>query len=143
MYGIGKLVDDHEQLEQLAGELTVLARHDVPAPLLASELIEQFAQARERHEAVDATVLHAETDCGQPSRFEAAVLAYRRDHGYADAAWMRYYNSWTREKIERDWSGFARATLIIMDAERTRMAHEDRVLYPMALQANRVRLRAA
>lgn len=50
--------------------------------------------------------------------------------GLADA-YVDYAENWNAHSIERDWSGYCAETRCIIEALATRIAREDRELYPM------------
>jgi hypothetical protein len=59
------------------------------------------------------------------------------------AEWMIYAAEWNEENIGIDWQTFGRDTLQIVTLLRERISERNEVLYPLALQENRIRLRSA
>jgi hypothetical protein len=79
----------------------------------------------------------------QPDRFPGAVSKFHADFAELASAWQDYLKMWDPSAIASDWTEFCRETTIMMGWLRQRIADENALLYPLALQTGRIRLRQA
>ncbi len=75
--------------------------------------------------------------------FSQAVGAFHRDFANLTRDWVDYLRGWDADRVSADWSSFAQDTLSIMHRLRERIAAENDLLYPLALERGHIRLRAA
>ncbi|HEY0621720.1 hemerythrin domain-containing protein [Sphingomonas sp.] len=84
-------------------------------------------------------LLLAGNDSGQRIMAEEAINAYA---SLADD-WSAFAAAWDERAIAADRSGFAAGLRTLLDTLQRRVRAENEILYPMALRAAHIRLRAA
>lgn len=84
-------------------------------------------------------LLLAGDDSGQRIMAEEAINAYAT----LAADWTAFVATWNESAIAADQSGFALQLHTLLDILQRRVRAENEILYPMALRAAHIRLRAA
>ena len=84
-------------------------------------------------------LLLASEDAGQRIMAEEAINAYAS----LAADWSTFAASWAEEAIAADRAGFVATLQSLLDTLQRRVRAENEILYPMALRAAHIRLRAA
>lgn len=141
MHDIEQLIEDHELLDNLARDLIDLVRSPPPCPENAYATLRRLSASVNEHLSVENGFLYGEHFRAKPGRLEQEVEAFERDFRHLDEEWPLYMREWTPENIAVDWLNFAHSTLWVMGRFRDRIAQENDILYPLALQSGRIRLR--
>jgi hypothetical protein len=77
------------------------------------------------------------------ANFTEALDRFESDFANLGEDWKAYLEEWPADAIAHDFDRFAEATVSLMGRLGARIAHENSLLYPLALQGGRIRLRAA
>lgn len=136
------LIAEHDQMDGLAEQLIALisGREDAAGALC---LRATLSITLDDHLSREDSFLYDELLGATDKVFPAAVLEFRRSFADLAADWGDYLSSWDAECIRADWASFAAETVAIMHRLRARIADENALLYPLALQKGHIRLRAA
>jgi len=142
MQDLQTLIAEHDHMDELAQRLVEIAgdREDVAGALC---LRATLSIALEDHLSREDSFLYDQLLGATDSVYPEAVLNFRRSFADLAADWGDYLTSWDAECIRADWEGFAAETDAIMVRLRARIAEENGLLYPLALQKGHIRLRAA
>ena len=136
------LIIEHDHLKLLADRMlgAVAGAPDIGTAIgIRSELSVAVGSHLTREEHFFYEELMAPRD----GKFPAAVAEFRSSFASLTEAWSDYLRHWDADGIAADWAGFARQTTAMMNRLRERIADENRLLYPLALQSCRIRLRTA
>ena len=136
------LIIEHDRLNLLAGRLAraVAGQPNVDAALgMRAEL----SAAVESHLTREEGFLYEELSAPGDGKFQAAVAEFRQSFANLSELWPDYLRDWDADRIAADWAGFAAQTVAMMERLRARITDENRLLYPLALQGCRIRLRTA
>jgi hypothetical protein len=136
------LIAEHDHMTLLAGDLA-RAVEDGQHVDRAIGMRARLSVAVESHLRREESFLLAELRAPGNGVFPAAVAKFRQSSTDLTEAWSCYMRGWDVERIAADWAGFAAQTIALMARLRERIAQENRLLYPIALQGCRIRLRAA
>ena len=135
------LMEQHDQLDSLADELVALARaHGTPATACAA-LIEGMDCILTVHLAAEAELLYDKAQNANDNDFAATLADFEQDFSLLDEHWRLFRAHWTPATIEADRPGFRSQTSDLMTALKLRIARENAVLYPLALEKGRISLR--
>lgn len=143
MHDIERLIEDHELLDNLARDLIDIVRSPLPSAENAYALLRHLSASMNEHLNAENGFLYDQHYRAEPGRLQKEVEAFERDFRELDVEWSLYMNEWTLENISVDWRNFAHATLWVMTRFRDRLVQENDILYPLALQSGRIRLRAS
>lgn len=122
---LGQAVTDQADATDLA--IGVKRLDAVLAPHLALEDLEIYP------------LLLASRDAGQRIMAEETIAAY----AHVADAWRSFAVRWDAKAIQADRAGFGAALTSFLDTLGGRVRTENEILYPMALRAAHIRLRAA
>jgi len=134
-----RLIDDHHAMDALADELLALAR---PSPDAARcrALMTSLAGLLTTHLAREAAFLRHKPDSAQAD-FLQALTALIQAFGLLTEDWHAYLERWSdASRIAADRARYAGETADILTALKLRIAHENDVVYPLALDAGRIAL---
>lgn len=141
MHTIERLIEEHKQLDDMARELMELSRSAEPRPLDAFTLLWKLSACLDEHLAGEAGFIYTDHLKVQPDRMDIEVAAFEAAFQDLVEEWSLYLKEWTLDNITIDWRNFDHATQWIIGRLRERIAQENDILYPLALQAGRIRLR--
>ncbi|WP_164857176.1 hemerythrin domain-containing protein [Sphingomonas crocodyli] len=143
MHDFHTLMIEHDRLDRLAIELLeIVAGEPDPATALAvradlSVTLDDHL-SKEDGFLYDRLLGNAEEDC-----YPARVREFHSCFAALAADWKDYLQLWDNECVSADWTGFVSETAAMMERLRARIKAENDLLYPLALQKNHIRLRAA
>jgi len=142
MQDLQTLIAEHDHMDEMAKQLIAIAtdREDVTGALC---LRATLSITLDDHLSREDSFLYDQLLGATDTVFPTAVLDFRRSFADLATDWGGYLTSWDAECIRADWEGFASETIAIMIRLRARIAEENALLYPLALQKGRIRLRAA
>lgn len=122
---------EHAVLDELAAKLLSLtATGTGPTPEL-SALRWQMSRVLIMHLAKEDQHLYPQLRTKGGTRAAAVATRFADEMGGLSAAYLDYANSWTPDRMMRDWRGFAADTRNIVLALRQRIMREERDLYPL------------
>lgn len=142
MQNLMNLINDHQVLDQMAADIMALSASE-PDAAAGYRMLGAFKARLDDHLADEADFLYEDHMRADPTRMDDEVRRFTRAFEDLTAQWGRYLVEWTEDGMSRDWDGFVRSSQAIMQRMRQRIAQENAVLYPLALQHSRIRLRAA
>lgn len=131
MDDIMRQIEKHREMDQAAQGLLKLVASSTPQSFQAFALIVQLSTCLDTQNGAHSGRLNTEV-----APFGCAFADLKED-------WALYLHEWTTDTIELDWRNFAHATQWIIERLRKYIAQENDILYPLALQTGRIRLRAA
>lgn len=143
MHTLARLIDDHETMTNAVEDLMALAAQQDPSPAQAYAQLCDFKAQLHTHLEAEADFIYAEEMRKDPTRLDAEVIAFEREFADLKNNWGAYLAEWSKDAIEADWTGFSSATMLMMRRLLERIEAENAILYPLALQHGRIRLRAA
>ncbi len=143
MHHIEQLIEDHELLDNLARDLIDSTRCTHPNPESAYAILRRLSVLMDEHLCAENGFLYDEHFRSKPGRLEKEVDSFIRDFRYLDEEWQLYMSEWTLDNIQMDWRNFVHATFSVIGRFRDRLAQENDILYPLALQCGRIKLRAS
>jgi hypothetical protein len=140
MQNIGRLIEEHNHMDDMALDLMNLVRSPEQRALDAFTLLRRLSGSLDEHLAGEEGFLYADHFRAAPNRLEEEIIAF--EHAFEDMKeeWSIYLAEWTLDNIMIDWRNFDHATQWIMGRLRERIAQENEILYPMALHYGRIRL---
>jgi Hemerythrin HHE cation binding domain len=141
MQALNKLLQEHDMIERLVVRLDGIARSTVAAADAAFLAVQQLNQALDSHLAHEDLFLYV--DAMKSCRFSREIEKFRSDFDDLTQDWGSYLVNWSPLEMKSHWADFCKQTLHLMKRLRDRVAQENELLYPMALQTNRIRLRVA
>lgn len=143
MHNLARLVEEHDALADAARTLIALATEECGRPAEAHRELTHFREELDAHLAAEADFMYADEMRKDPTRLDTEIIAFEQEFADLKNNWADYLAQWSLEAITADWAGFASATTMMMHRLLERIEAENAVLYPLALQHGRIRLRAA
>jgi len=143
MQTFAQLIDDHEGLAIEAKRLIALVSQQESHAAQAYDQLCKFRNQLDTHLYAEADFIYADEMRKDPSRLETEIIAFEQEFADLKADWGDYLTEWSEDNIASDWAEFAGVTARMMGRLLERIAAENAVLYPLALQHGRIRLRAA
>ncbi len=143
MHDIERLIQEHRAMDELAQDLLELMESPEPRAEEAFSLVRRLSACLDEHLAAEQGFLYADHFAAVPGRLDGEVAAFERAFADLKEEWALYLLEWMPENIGVDWRNFSHATGWIIGRLRERIAQEDDILYPLALQQGRIRLRPA
>lgn len=142
MQDFATLIVEHDRMDAMAADLIAMVdAQDGHDPAEAYDKVRALALCLDTHLAHEDEYLYAGDAARTPALLDRAVGRLTTDFAALKAEWSTYLREWSEENISIDWPSFARATVWMMEQLRARIAFENAVLYPLALQYGRIRLR--
>lgn len=137
------LITEHDLLDRLAASLIAIVDDPIPdiVALLAARA--NLSIALDDHLSREDAFLYEKLIGSRPDTFPGAVAKFNADFADLASTWRDYLTTWSPSAISADWTEFSRETRAMMRWLRRRIADENALLYPLALQTGRIRLRAA
>lgn len=143
MQDLLSLLDDHEAIEAVADQLIRSARPGGPSAEQCHLLLCSFKCQLIAHRAAEARFLKGGPPNGRSDAFEMELLALRDEFSELADSWSSYLCRWTRSAIAADRAAFGQETMDMMTAFKLRIARENSITYPLALEAGRIALHPA
>jgi len=136
------LMHEHDALDRLAEQLDrAIGEASGPStPALAAR--ERLSTALIAHVAKEDSAIYPRLIGGNDA--SAAAAAQEVIHEFRDLMvdWIDYARDWDRDRALAEWDSFAAATRALLARLRGRIKRENELLYPLALRASHIRLRA-
>jgi hypothetical protein len=142
-HDLERLVSEHDALGRLADTLVVAvnaAPRDLPEIMNARS---QLAVALDEHLGKEDGFLNEQSLRGTETDFASALERFQSDFAMLREDWEIYLAEWNGDVIAHDFDQFRNTTVEIIARLTARMQHENTLLYPLALQQGRIKLRAA
>ena len=143
MHDFHTLMIEHDRLDRLAVELLDIVAGD-PDPVASLATRADLSVTLDDHLSKEDGFLYDRL-LGKPGEdnYPARVREFHSCFAALAADWRDYLQLWDNECVAADWTGFVGETIDMMERLRARIKAENDLLYPMALQKNHIRLRAA
>lgn len=142
-HDLERLIKEHELLGMLAEAVIAALRtspRDIPSIVAARN---ELAVTLNEHLAKEDGFLYQRSLSENEIDFAGALDKFERDFAALREDWNIYLEEWSADLIAHDFDQFAEATEALLNRLGARIAHENRLLYPLALQSGRIRLRVA
>jgi hypothetical protein len=133
-------MDDHEAIEAVADQLIQCARSSSASADECHLLLCSFKCQLIAHRAAEASFLQNSSDNAATDAFEVELRALREDFSELADSWTSYLARWTPPAITQSRAAFAQETTDMMTAFKLRIARENSVTYPLALETGRIAL---
>lgn len=140
---LAQLIDDHEALTGATKNLITLVSQAQSCATTAYKQLCSFRDLLDTHLKAEADFIYADELRKDPSRLNNEVAAFEQAFSDLRNDWGAYLLRWSENTIASDWSKFSDETARMMGRLLERIEAENAVLYPLALQYGRIRLRAA
>lgn len=141
-YDLERLIQEHDALthfaDRLAAAIDATPRDMALIVNLRSELTVLLAE----HLAKEDSFLYVESLRANEADFRAALDAFERDFAALSGDWVAYMERWPVDSVPADVEEFCSATSELLARLKARITHENRLMYPLALERGRIRLRA-
>lgn len=142
MHTIQRLIQDHQAMDDMARDIMEMVSPSAPPRAIdAFNALRRLSACLDEHLAGEASFLYTDQLRAETSRLETEIAAFERDFEDLKQEWALYLHEWTPDNIAIDWRNYSHATLWIMNRLRARIMQENDILYPLALQQSRIRLR--
>jgi hypothetical protein len=135
MHDLVSLIDDNDAMNTLADRLIVSARRGHAPATVCHRLMIELADLLARHLAREADFMFDEHDGWV---FGRTIAAFTQQFGEFSTSWQAYLVRWTEAAIDADRKAYAGETMDLMTAFKLRLARENEVLYPLALERGRI-----
>ena len=132
---IVNLIEENDAMNALADRLIVSARRDHAPASVCHQLMIDLADQFARHLSRQALFLFDERDGWV---FGQAIAGFSRQFDDFSECWQVHLKRWTQVAIEEDRKRFAGETMDLMTAFKLRIARENDILYPLALERGRI-----
>lgn len=143
MQNLAQLIEDHDTLAWGVKRLTEIASSPEPLAEQAYDQLRIFSDQLDAHLYAEADFIYADEMRKDPSRLDKEIIEFEQEFLDLKNDWHIYLTEWSEESMAVDWMEFSRHTLHMMGRLLERIEKENAVLYPLALQYARIRLRAA
>lgn len=136
------LMRDHGAISAAVRDIAQAIRNDSDAATLAA-CLEHLDSRLAPHLAIEDEQIYplllSGSDSGQRIMAEEAISAYAT----LAEDWSSFAAAWDEPAIAADQAGFVAGLNVLLDTLQRRVRAENEILYPMALRAAHIRLRAA
>jgi len=142
-HDLERLISEHDEIDRLAGSLietATLSSRNIPDML---DLRNALSIRLDEHMAKEDGFLYERIIRASETHYLAALDKFEQDFAEFSQHWRAYLEEWPREAIEQDIDRFSDATIALMNRLKARIAHENSLMYPLALQQGRIALRAS
>ena len=136
------LVEEHDRIDGMAASFLDLVEAAIPDMEALVALRARLSADVMRHLAHEDSFIYPEMIAHGSECVARTARQFVDEFDDLRRDWSAYLEEWTPECILSDWQGFCDETRSIMARLRHRVQQENRILYPMALQAGAIRLRA-
>jgi hypothetical protein len=140
MQDLYSLLDDHEAIEAVADQLIHRARPGGGSADECHLLLCSFTRQLMAHRAAEASFLQSCSGNGSTDAFEVELRALRDDFSVLADGWASYLERWTPSAITESRAAFGQETTDMMTAFKLRIARENSIIYPLALETGRIAL---
>jgi len=141
-HDLDRLIKEHEDICRLAERLIAAAEaspRDLDDILM---LRTELAVVLHAHLSKEDSFLYEKSMRENGTDFVAALDKFETDYAALTGDWQLYLEEWTADVIAEDIDHFCATTVEIIARLQARVAHENGLLYPLALQQGRIKLRA-
>lgn len=142
MPDIFSLMDDHEAMDASADRLLQRARPDAGSAEECHLLLCSLKCQLVAHRAAEASFLKTDPAHAPSDPFETELRALTEEFAELSESWAAYLGRWTRTAIAADRTAFWGETSDMMTALKLRIARENDITYPLALETGRISLNA-
>ena len=140
-YDLLSLMEQHDRLDTLADQLISMARtHEAPAADCAA-LLEEMSAIMVVHLKAEEELLYSEAPGADDQGLATTLADFEQDFSVLDEHWRQFVEHWTVKRIDTDRLHFRSQTSDMMTALKLRIARENTILYPIALEKGRISLR--
>ena len=143
MRSIDMLIQEHAAMDAVAADLLAITAQPEPNVARAYDALHSLGRCIDNDFAIQDSFLYTDASRLEKTPLEKQVGSFDPILADVKAEWMIYAAEWNEENIGIDWQTFGRDTLQIVTLLRERISERNEVLYPLALQENRIRLRSA
>jgi hypothetical protein len=138
-----RLIKEHETLARLTDSLIEsLSASPLDIPGIV-HLRNELAVALHEHLAKEDAFLYQKSLRASETDFQEAICKFESDFAALSADWSAYLGEWPADVIAADFDTFSEITENLLIRLKARIAHENALLYPLALQQGRILLRAS
>lgn len=141
-HDLDRLIKEHETIcgiaDRLIAAVSASPRDLVGILMLRSEL----AIVLEEHLLKEDSFLYEKSLTQAGGDFASEIDRFEANYASLTADWQSYLDEWTLDVIANDLDHFCATTVEIIARLQARVAHENGLLYPLALQQGRIKLRA-
>ena len=135
-----ELIDDHDQIDELARQLETVAKGDRSDEPLVDQLLSKL-------ESVVALHLHKEDSFIYPRIAASVDPANAQDliteFEQIKHDWQAYLGAWKDGQAREDWEAFRTSTIGMLARLRVRVMKETGLLYGMAMREGLIDMRPA
>ena len=136
------LMHEHDALDRLAGQLehAIRGASGASAPALAAR--DRLSMALVAHVAKEDSAIYPRLIGGSDASAAAAAQEVAREFRDLMTDWIAYARAWDHDHAAAEWDVFVAVTQALLARLRGRIKRENELLYPLALRASHIRLRA-
>ena len=136
------LMKEHDALSALADAFDRAITTSGVASDAVLEMRDRLSRAVLAHIAKEDSAVYPLLIAGKDAAAAAAAHEVVRECRDLMSDWAEYCEAWTGARAVADWSGFVAETQALLARLRARISRENELLYPLALRASHIRLRA-
>lgn len=138
MLDISSLIDDHTDLDAMADRLIACARTGPATPAACRAMMMALGDRLERHLRQEAELLGDDAHAAIQTVFDAEVAAFHEEFAELPDCWRTYLSRWDEPRIADNRMRYVGETADLMTVLKLRIARENEVLYPLALEWGRI-----
>ncbi len=132
MTNLSKLRDEHAVILRIVQRLDYLISGSTPPPRLHLLAVRhQLASTLIGHLKDEDWLLYPQLLASPDERIASTARAFSDELGGLAAAYRAHSDRWGADAIAADWDGYRTDCRELLDALTTRIAREDRELYPL------------
>ncbi len=137
-----RLVAEHDRIDSVAQALGRMILHAVPSvnAILATRAL--LSTELTAHLAHEDSAIYPRLLAGGCESVAQTAHEFAEEFELLAHDWQIYLDEWDAESITADWAEFCNQTSAVMARLHSRIDRENALLYPAALQAGVIRLRA-
>jgi iron-sulfur cluster repair protein YtfE (RIC family) len=136
------LMREHDALTLLAARLVDAVESDLSSALPAIMARDALSSTLMQHLHTEDSAIYPRLIGGGDAAAAAAALDVVAEFKDLIGDWIAYMADWPIARVEVEWPVFKSATLDLMRRLRGRVRRENELLYPLALAAAHIPLRA-
>ena len=138
MSNLAKLRQDHADLVSIVRQLAAYVGQPSPPPQLELfDLRRRLSSTLIAHLKAEDWVLYPRLAESKIPEVAAIAKAFADEMGGLADAFVSYNDTWSAPAIAADWPGYCADTLGVIDALTSRIARENRELYPLLEEADK------
>ena len=142
-HDLERLVSEHDELGRLADGLIEAASAPSRDVSNILNLRNELSVRLHEHLSKEDSFLYEKAIRASETHYVAALDKFEKDFQQLAEDWRAYLEEWSRDAIEQDIAYFSETTVALLDRLKARIAHENSLMYPLALQQGRIALRAS